>query len=143
MHYFEYKRVRFNETAYMFAMTLVLMYIFMLDIFLTKDEIGTNISTYQRHMDICFDDRPRTFFYLTYSLIFGCGFVQFEYLLIVTAVVKLKSTQDILQGLNKLDSLIKISRYQIYKQLPMKTNNLPSVLSTTPAYNNRDAAKSN
>ena len=42
----------------------------------------------------------------------------FEAFFVIFTVVKLKSTDDVLQGVNKLDYFIKASVFQVYKKNP-------------------------
>ena len=51
-----------------------------------------------------------------YSVLFVQNLVTLEALLVVFTVIKLKSTDDVLQGVNKLDYFIKASVFQIYKK---------------------------
>lgn len=73
-------------------------------------------------MQLCFDRSHQYYrswqFYLLSYATFSCNFLQFEYILTAFVIVKLKSSQDILQGLSKLDYLIKYSVFQVYKLKP-------------------------
>ena len=42
--------------------------------------------------------------------------IVFANMLLCFAIIKTKGSQDILQGLNKLDYLLKVSVFQVYKQ---------------------------
>ena len=42
----------------------------------------------------------------------------FHQVLIAAAIIKFKNSDDVLQGINKLDYLIKVSVFQQYKELP-------------------------
>ena len=52
---------------------------------------------------------------LTTAFNFFINWAHFDVLLLGYAIIILKSPQDILQGVNKLDYLLKVSVFQIYK----------------------------
>ena len=113
-HRYEFNRNIFRFIVYIFAFSAPNVY---LHLFL---EINTDTKNLRTYSILCQNDDDILGTVIFYAL-------YFVPLLTCIMVIKMKKDDDVLQGISKLDMLLKVSRFQNYKDL---TINKKSVLST-------------
>lgn len=109
-HNYEFNRIHKQMTINFLVTVIVLVYF---NALLHLDQL--TFEKYQSAILGCFESSMHKSFYIRRIVIIISNVFQLEYLLLIYNVVHIKSTQDILQGLNKLDYFIKYSYFQIYK----------------------------
>lgn len=117
-HYFEYERVKVQLTIH-FVCSLIYLCTFILANMLLGEASQSCLEDYFISLNVCFNEYfndLKVKFVIIRALYFICNFIQFEELLMIFCGVYLKSSKCILQGLNKLDYLIKYSVFQVYKR---------------------------
>jgi hypothetical protein len=107
-------RVQTDPKGYDFAVLLV-----MIVVFLCLWGILKEFMSLKQFIDKCenpnFADQ-KNLMVLKGVLNVICTYLEFENLCLVLSIVYFKSTKDILQGINKLDYLLKISVFQVYRR---------------------------
>ena len=104
-HFYEYNRVKKQLFKYL------LVVIFVLIMFFTFTTIeGATFESNYFFWTVAFCNNKQIFFIrVKLALKFICQVIQLEELALLSNIILLKSVKDLLQGLNKLDVLLKVS----------------------------------
>ena len=126
--YLMYKNHNFEFNKYKWQMTVFFIFtIFGLGLQLTRNYLsgsGEQHENYDEINDFCtitFLGGSKKFKYL-FRISQFAEIMKFDQLLICWLMVKVKSPDDILTGINKLDYLLKVSVFQIYKNPALQQN---------------------
>ena len=117
-HNYEYSRNQKQLLCFFFMFTL---HAFVTIIFWV---LGLDFpkQTFQDFYQGCINEREHNIHLLISIIIFVGQTLKVQDLILIYAMIKLKSRTDILQGLSKLDYLLKVSKFQYYKNVDMQSS---------------------